>query len=104
MEKYPDRSCERFLSEREFRRLGRVLGELEAEGKVSASAVAAFRLLMLTGCRRNEILTLRWEEVDLDAGGVEASGRQDRTHGPWRCRRRQERCSPPCPGCRTTRG
>ena len=45
-----------------------MLGELEAEGKVSASAVAAFRLLMLTGCRRNEILTLQWEDVDLDAG------------------------------------
>ena len=68
VKKYKDRSCERFLSEQEFRRLGRVLSELEAEGKVSASAVAAFRLLMLTGCRRNEILTLRWEDVDLDAG------------------------------------
>ena len=30
-------------------------------------AVAAIRLLMLTGCRRNEILTLRWEDVDLKA-------------------------------------
>ncbi len=68
VKKYPERSCERFLSEREFRRLGKVLGEMEAEGKVSASAAAAFRLLMLTGCRRNEILTLRWEDVDLDAG------------------------------------
>ena len=66
--KYKERSCERFLSEEEFRRLGRVLGEVEAEGKVSSSAVAAFRLLMLTGCRRNEILTLRWEDVDLEAG------------------------------------
>ena len=68
VKKYPERSCERFLSDREFRRLGRVLGEMEAEGRVSASAAAAFRLLMLTGCRRNEILTLRWEDVDLDAG------------------------------------
>ncbi len=68
VKKYPERSSERFLSEREFRRLGRVLGEMEAEGKVSGSAAAAFRLLMLTGCRRNEILTLRWEDVDLDAG------------------------------------
>ncbi len=68
VKKYPDRSSERFLSDHEFRRLGRVLSELEAEGKVPASAVAAFRLLMLTGCRRNEILTLRWEDVDLDAG------------------------------------
>ena len=39
-----------------------------AEGKVSRSAVAALRLLMLTGCRRNEILTLRWEDVDLETG------------------------------------
>ena len=69
--KYKERSCERFLSEEEFRRLGRVLGEVEAEGKVCASAVAAFRLLMLTGCRRNEILTLRWADVDLDAGEIQ---------------------------------
>ena len=68
VKKYKDRSCERFLSEPEFRRLGSLLSEVEAEGKVSASAVAAFRLLMLTGCRRNEIQTLRWEDVDLEVG------------------------------------
>ena len=68
VQKYKERSCERFLSEEEFRRLGRVLDEVEAEGKVSASAVAAIRLLMLTGCRRGEIVTLRWEDVDLEAG------------------------------------
>ena len=33
VKKYKDRSCERFLSEQEFRRLGRVLSELEVEGK-----------------------------------------------------------------------
>ncbi len=66
--KYQEKSCERFLSEEEFRRLGRTLDAVEAEGRVHPSAVAAFRLLMLTGCRRNEILTLRWEDVDLDAG------------------------------------
>lgn len=68
VKKYRSRSCERFLSEQEFRRLGRVLGEVETEGKVSRSGVAALRLLMLTGCRRNEILTLRWKDVDLEAG------------------------------------
>ena len=66
IKKYPTRSCERFLSEREFMRLGIVLDELEAKGKVSTSAAAGLRLLMLTGCRRNEILTLRWEDVDLE--------------------------------------
>ena len=70
VKKYRNRSCERFLSEQEFRRLGKVLSELEAEGKVSGSGIAALRLLMLTGCRRNEILTLRWVDVDLEAGEV----------------------------------
>jgi len=30
-----------------------------------ASVIAALRLLVLTGCRRNEVLTLRWNHVDL---------------------------------------
>ena len=28
------------------------------------SAVAAIRLLKLTGCRSNEILTLKWDDID----------------------------------------
>ena len=35
--------------------------------------MAAIRLLMLTGCRRNEILTLRWDEVDLEANELRLS-------------------------------
>ena len=72
--RYPEHHRERFLSDEEFRRLGRVLDEMEAEwrdkpgGTVRASAVAAIRLLMLTGCRRDEILTLQWSDVDLEAG------------------------------------
>ena len=34
-------------------------------GDASPVAIAALRLLMLTGCRRKEILTLRWADVDL---------------------------------------
>ena len=66
--KYPERKRERFLSDEEFRRLGDVLNEMEAEGSVPLYAAAAIRLLMLTGCRRNEILDLRWRDVDLKAG------------------------------------
>ena len=36
----------------------------------NANRVLATLLLMLTGCRRNEILTLRWEHVDLDAAEI----------------------------------
>ena len=62
----PSRGRGRFLSEQEFDRLGGVLAELEAAGTVSTSAAGALRLLMLTGCRRNEIVTLKWEHVDLE--------------------------------------
>ena len=64
--KYPQRGRERFLTDEEFTRLGQVLDEVKTQGGVSAPAVAAIRLLMLTGCRKSEILTLRWEHVTLD--------------------------------------
>ena len=66
VKKYPTRSRERLLSEQEFARLGSVLDELETAGRISTAAAAGLRLLMLTGCRRNEILTLRWEDVDFE--------------------------------------
>ena len=66
--KYPQRRRERFLTDEEFTRLGQVLDEVETQGGASPPAVAAIRLLMLTGCRKSEVLTLRWEHVALDAG------------------------------------
>ena len=66
IKKYPSRSRERFLTEREFARLGAVLDELAAAGRISASARTAIRQLMLTGCRRSEVLTLKWEDVDFE--------------------------------------
>ena len=81
VKKYKKRSCERFLSEEEFRRLGDVLCEMQDEGTLSASAAAAFRLLMLTGCRRNEILTLQWSDVDLKAGELRL--RDAKTGARW---------------------
>jgi len=68
VEKYKEHKRERFLTEEEFRRLGQVLNEVEAEGSETLSAVTAIRLLTLTGCRLGEVQTLRWENVDLEAG------------------------------------
>ena len=65
---YREKSRERFLTPEEFRRLGAALRRFEARGPTQASAVAALRLLMLTGCRTAEILTLRWDDVDRTAG------------------------------------
>lgn len=64
--RYKVRRRERFLTQAEFSRLGRVLSEAEARGEVSDRSAAAIRLLMLTGCRCGEILRLRWDEVDLE--------------------------------------
>ena len=71
--KYKEKKRERFLTREEYRRLGMALVEAEAEaeagveGAVSPYAIAALRLLMLTGCRLNEILTLRWDDIDRTA-------------------------------------
>jgi integrase len=63
--KYPEVKRERFLSPAELKRVGEVLREMESEGVELASAVAATRLLILTGCRLSEIMTLQWDHVDV---------------------------------------
>ena len=68
IKKYKEERRERFLSAAELRRVGAVLSEMEAEGVEMPSALIAVRLLILTGCRLGEILKLKWEHVDLDAG------------------------------------
>ena len=61
---YREKSRERFLTPEEFGRLRAALRTFEARGAMQSSAVAALRLLMLTGCRMGEILSLRWDDVD----------------------------------------
>ena len=65
--RYRTKKRERFLSGEEYRRLGRALADSEAGG-AWPPAIAALRLLVLTGCRRDEILKLRWDDVDRTAG------------------------------------
>ena len=68
VKRFREEKRERFLSDEEYRRLGETLKEIERDGSETASAVAAVRLLMLTGCRLSEIQKLRWEYVDLEQG------------------------------------
>ena len=65
IKKYAEEKRERFLSPAELKRVGDVLREMEDEGIELASAIAAARLLILTGCRLGEIMMLQWEHVDL---------------------------------------
>ena len=96
IEFYPEHARERFLTAAEFKRLGKALLQAETKGLPPAPehrrkpgrkdkrkhrpknahevipanpfAVAAIRLLALTGCRESEILSLRWDAVDLEKG------------------------------------
>ena len=66
--RYKEGRRERFLTEDEYRRVGLALRELEAGGPLQARAAAALRLIMLTGCRVGEVVTLKWSDVDRKAG------------------------------------
>ena len=56
----------RFLSREEVRRLHRVLDRHAGAPPSRARQADIIRLLLLTGCRKSEIRTLRWQDVDGD--------------------------------------
>ena len=57
IKRYRRQGRDRFLSTAEVRRLGAVLTRHEAD---HPQAVAIVRLLLLTGCRKGEIVSLKW--------------------------------------------
>jgi integrase len=98
VEKYPDGKQRRFLTVGEIGALGTAMRESDE----SPTALAAVRLLLLTGCRRMEVLALRRDEVDararclrladtksgyqlraIGAKAVELLGEQPETESPW---------------------
>jgi integrase len=68
LERFKERSRERFLSVAELAALGEAISQALANGSLSPWAAGAIRLLVFTGARLSEILTLRWDYVDLGAG------------------------------------
>lgn len=91
VKRFKEQGKERYLTTAELGRLGEALREAETIGiewevdesgptakhlakkenrreVLSPFATGAIRLLLFTGCRKSEILTLRWEHVDLERG------------------------------------
>lgn len=62
VEKFDETHRQRFLDESELARLATAMNDPEE----LPAAVAAIRLLLFTGCRRTEILALRWDQVDFE--------------------------------------
>ena len=65
VKRFRDRKGERFLSAGELARLGDALAQAERRGE-NPVAIAAVRILVLTGCRKSEVLTLQWKHVDFE--------------------------------------
>lgn len=64
IEKPPVRKMQRFLSEQEIARLAAAL-DAETAATGNPFPTAAIKLLLLTGCRRSEIMKLQWQHIDL---------------------------------------
>ena len=61
--RFPDVKRTRYLSVEEIVRFGTAMREAEHEGW-KASAFGAIKALLLTGCRKSEILALPWAWLD----------------------------------------
>ncbi len=68
VERFAEQKRRRYLSSAELARLGAALIQAEEEKLTSPYVVAAIRLLVFTGARLTEILTLRRNHVDLERG------------------------------------
>lgn len=72
MTKFKEKKRKRYLSGDELLALGGALKDAEADG-LNPHGLAIIRLLILTGARRREVETLRWDEVKLDRGVLDLS-------------------------------
>lgn len=64
IDKYPENKRERFLTVEEIERLSNILKEQSYINIELPSVIHALKLLLLTGCRLSEILTLKWDYID----------------------------------------
>lgn len=65
VKKFKREKKERFLSTKEISAISDAMTSLESEG-MNKYAIYAIKLLIFTGARRNEILALKWSNIDFD--------------------------------------
>ena len=68
--KYKETPRERFLTQDEMANLELTLSDAETEHLVSSSVIHALRVLLMTGARLQEVLTMKWEYIDFENGKI----------------------------------
>lgn len=64
--KYPEKKMERFLSIDELKNLEQILNSDDIRSRYSAYARGVLFMLIYTGCRKGEVLSLKWGDIHLD--------------------------------------
>lgn len=64
LQKFKEQPRQRYLSEAEISALGGAITDCEKSDTITPWHAALFRCLLLTGMRRDELRTLRWDHVD----------------------------------------
>lgn len=78
---FPEKKRERYLSTEELTTLLETVDAQVADGGIDLHAAAAIRLLIFTGCRTGEILTLEWASVDPDSARLTLARHKTDRHG-----------------------
>lgn len=71
---YKEMRRARVLSTEELGRLGGELKDVERKFTEDLTVIAGLRLLLLTGCRLSEAVSLLWDDVDWKAGTIRLPG------------------------------
>jgi len=70
LRKYKETPRERFLTQEEMVALEKTLADAERKNEVSPSVIHALRVLLMTGARLQEVLTMKWEYVDFESSKI----------------------------------
>lgn len=68
IEKYKEHAKRNFLQAEQIAKLGQTIAKLEQENYSNILALQAIKILLFTGARCSEIITLKWEYIDFEHG------------------------------------